>query len=149
MTEVIVVPKTGEVLDITGATTTSLAAVIEAINEAEKDLKSDRRQIGDELARRLDIEGRRSVMLDDFRIEVSPPTEKTWDVDELRATLAELVEEGTISDGKAKACVKWTPEPVWAELKTLLSDPRCKARITHCFEENAKTRYVRVKRVRG
>lgn len=144
-----VIPHTGEAIDLANASAATLAQAVQTIDETERDLKAAKRSIADEVAARLDVFGKRSMESDGWRLEVNAPTEREWDLDELRATLAELVEEGTITDEKAKACVRWEPKPVWSELKILLSDPRCKERIGHAMSEVMATRYVRVKRGKG
>jgi len=145
VTALLVIPTTGEAVDVKASPMLALARVMQSIADAEKDLRSAKRELADEIAERLDHEGRRSLDVDGWHLEVSAPTEKKWNVDELRGVLAELVGEGTISDLKSRACVRYKPEPVWAELKTLLSDPRCQARIAHCFEEVPTTRYAKVR----
>lgn len=140
----IAIPGTGEVVALDGPMQ-AFAAAWDQLAELEADLRSTKREIADEIARRLDHEGRRSTELDGVRFEVNAPTEKTWDLKELQATLAELVGEDTIAPGKAERCIKWEPKAVWSELRTLLSDPRCRARIEHCYRETPATRYAKVR----
>ncbi len=140
------VPETGELIDLTSATSDALAIVFTEIADSEKELRAARQAIGDEITRRLDHEGRRSVTTEiGWKVETTAPTEKVWDLDRLRSDLAELVEQGVISDAKAKRCVKFEPKPVWKEIKTLLSDPRC-SRLNHAFTEEPAPRYARVTR---
>ena len=147
MTDLITIPDTGELLDLSTAATDVLAIAFDGLKDAESDLKSLRSQIGEEITRRLDHEGRRSVTVDGWTVETTAPTTKQWDMDRLRADLAELVAEGVISENKAKRCVKWEPKAVWMEIKTLLSDPRC-SRLNHAFTEVEAVRYAKVKRTR-
>lgn len=145
----LVIPGTGEVVSLKDASLPALAAAVDQIAQNEADLKSAKRTLADEVAARLDVHGKRSAEVDGWRLEINAPTERQWDLDELRATLAELVAEGTITDEKAKACIKWEPKPVWSELKILTTDPRCKERINHALSEVQATRYVRVKHGKG
>lgn len=147
MTELITLPDTGELIDLHSAEPEQLAVVFDHLLETEKDLKSLRSQIGEEITSRLDHEGRRSVSYGEWTLETTAPTVKEWDMDRLRSDLAELVLEGVISEKKAKACVKWEPKAVWREIKTLLSDPRC-SRLNHAFSEVPAMRYAKVKRGR-
>jgi hypothetical protein len=147
MSESLVLPQTGEVIDLKAAATDVLAIAFDGLLDAERDLKSLRSQIGEEITERLDHEGRRSVTLDGWTVETTAPTVKEWDMDRLRSDLAELVGEGVISEEKAKRCVKWEPKAVWREIKTLLSDPRC-SRLNHAFSEVEAVRYAKVKRAR-
>jgi uncharacterized protein YdhG (YjbR/CyaY superfamily) len=143
----VIVPGTGELVDIASAASEALAEIFDAIADAEQQLRTQKRELIDEIAKRLDHDGRRSLRVSDsLKFEVNAPTEKVWDLDELRATLAELVAEKTITERKSGACIKWEPKPVWSELKTLLSDPRCKARVEHCYSEQPTNRYARVVR---
>lgn len=143
----LVLPHTGEVLNLRKAATDVLAVAFDGLMEAERDLKALRSEIGDEITARLDHEGRRSVTVDDWTIATTAPTHKVWDFDRLRSDLAELVQEGVISEEKAKRCIKWEPKAAWAEIKTLLSDPRC-SRLNHSFTEEPAPRYATVKRAR-
>jgi hypothetical protein len=143
----LIVPGTGEVVDLQTASEVQLAEVFDAVHDAEQQIRGQKRELVEEIARRLDRDGRRSLRIaPDLKLEVNGPTEREWDLTELRGTLAELVAEGTITERKAKACVKWEPRAVWNELRTLLSDPRCKARIEHCFTDKPASRYARVVR---
>jgi hypothetical protein len=141
----IVIPGTGEVVALDGPLEAFVGAW-EQLVSLDADLKSVKREISDEIARRLDHEGKRTLHLNDVTFEVNAPTEKAWDLKELQGTLAELIAESTISPAKAERCIKWEPKPVWSELKTLLSDPRCAARIEHCYTEKAAHRYAKVTR---
>jgi hypothetical protein len=140
----VLIPASGEVLDLNGPMETFVSAW-EQLAELEADLKATKRAISDEIAERLDHEGRRSIEVDGVRFEVSAPTVKLWDVPLLQENLSELVDEGVISDEKAGRCIKWEPSPVWNEIRTLLSDPRC-SRLEHVFELVPATRYVKVRR---
>jgi len=140
----VIVPTTGEVLRL-DASAEALARAFQTMIDMEKDLKSAKREIADEVARRLDFLGRRSGDFENVHVEITAPTEKQWNTDELRGVLAELVAEETISPEKALDCLRYKPEVVWSEVKTLLSDPRCAARIAHCFTEVPATRYMKVR----
>lgn len=140
-------PDTGEIIaDVSTADDVALIVGLVEFQEMEAELKSRKREISDEIARRMDFQGRRSVSHSGLKLEVNAPTAKEWDLDRLRADLTDLVNEDVISPAKAAKCVKWTPSPVWAEIKTLLSDPRC-SRLSHAFKEIPATRYVKVRRV--
>jgi hypothetical protein len=141
--DLIVIPGTGEVVQLDGPLEAFVGAWDQLVT-LEADLRSAKRTISDEVARRLDHEGRRSVDINGVRFETTAPSERSYDVDELRATLAELVTEGTISEAKAKRCIEYTPKVIWRELKTLTTDPRCAARIGHAISEVPATRYVKV-----
>ena len=143
MTATIVIPGLGEVVALDAAPL-DLANAWEALLGIESQIRSTKREISDEITRRLDHEGRRSMSIDGVKFETTAPTEKRWDMPQLADTLAELRDEGTISQAKADRCVKWEPKAVWSEIKTLLSDPRCQARLSLCFEEIPATRYGKI-----
>lgn len=145
MSDLVTIPVTGEVVDL-GGSLESFITGWEQLEDLATQIRSVKREISDEIARRLDHEGRRSVDVGGVKFEVTAPTEKEWNMPELSATLAELVAEKTIAQKKADACIKWEPKPVWRELKTLLSDPRCSARVGHCVTDKPAARYARVTR---
>src|SRR5437764_14319864 len=119
---------TGELLDLSNEPAARLGSVFEEIDTQIDELRSDKRALSDELARRLDIEGRRSIEIDGWRFEVNAPTERQIDVKELQDVLSALVAEGTISQAKADRVIAWEPKVAWSELKPLTTDPRCQAR---------------------
>jgi hypothetical protein len=148
MTMVAVHPRTGEAIDLHAAATDELLDCHDAFADLEREMKEARREVDDELTRRMDHEGRRSFTFDHFKVDVSPPVEKLWDVDKLLNTLDDLVEIKAISQVKAERCVRTKTEPVWRELKTLLSDPRTKDPLEACYDEVEASRYVKVSRRR-
>lgn len=137
---------TGELLDLSNEPAARLGELFERIRELSLSLRSDTRELTDELARRLDYEGRRSLDLDGWRFEVNAPTERSYDVPELQRLLTELVAEGTISAAKAERVIVWEPKVVWTELKALTTDPRCAARVNHAISDAPATRYAKVRR---
>jgi hypothetical protein len=141
----VVIPVTGEALALDGPLQT-FAAAWDSLLEVEQEIRTAKREISDEIARRLDHEGKRTLHVEGVKFEVNAPEERQWNLAELQLTLAELITEGTISAEKAERCIRWKPEAAWSEIKTLLSDPRCRARIEHCFEMAPATRYARVTR---
>lgn len=146
MSMVAVHPRTQEVIDLHNASTDDLLDCHDAFADLKREMGEAQREVDDELVRRMDHEGRRSFTFSDFKIDVSPPTEKHWNVEQLRSALGHLVEDGDISEDKSRKCIEYTPKVVWREIKTLLSDPRVKAQIEACFEELPGRRSVRVTR---
>jgi hypothetical protein len=145
--ELIPFPSTGELLDLRSAPTDQIAGELLGLVEFERDARAFRRAASDELARRLDHEGRRSADVGDFHVEVNAPAEKKWKPGALELTLARLVEQGDLSMDKARRCIRWEPKVIWGEVKTLLSDPRIKDDIAACFTEEPTTRTARVRGV--
>ena len=144
---VVVSPGTGELVDLSQLATDDLAAQLDEFAEHTKVIARFRRVASDELAARLDHEGRRSAEVGEWHIEVTAPTQKDWDVDRLADTLDRFVEKGTISQAKASRCLRVKVEPVWSEVKTLLSDPRTAPEVSLCFEEAPATRTIKLRPV--
>jgi hypothetical protein len=137
---------TGELVDLTTAPAQIIGELAESIDARIEELRSDKRSLGDEITRRLDFEGRRSLTIDGWKFETTAPEEREIDVPALQAVLLDLVVEGTISQKKADACIEWVPKPVWAQIKPLTTDPRCQARINRTIRMRPATRYGKVKR---
>jgi hypothetical protein len=144
--DMIVHPRTGELLDLKTVQTDALLEARDLLSDHERQTREVRRSVDDELIRRADHEGRRSITFSEFTVEVTAPTEKQWDMRALRETLATLVERDLISDDKRRRCIRFDPKIVWAEVKTLLSDPRVRGQIEACYEEVEARRYVKVSR---
>jgi hypothetical protein len=138
-------PRTGEALDVKTAATDTLAELHDLIAGTERDLRSHRRTIDDEIVQRMDHEGVRTFHLGNFTIEVGKPTEREWNMDLLLETLDRLVSDGIISSRKASKCVKVERKVVAMEVRPLESDPRTRRQIAACYQEIPSHRSVRVK----
>jgi hypothetical protein len=143
----IVLRHSGELIDLKAAAPSLLGALFHEIDNRATALRSDKRELSDELARRLDHEGRRTVEIDGWKFEVNAPTERQIDARELQVVLRELVAEGTLSQEKADRCIEWEPKVIWREVKPLTTDPRCKERINHTINEAPAARYVKARKV--
>jgi hypothetical protein len=108
---------TGELVDLEQAPVDVIGQIAEDIDRRLEELRSDKRALGDEITRRLDFEGRRSLEIGHWRFETTAPEEREIDVPALQAVLLDLVVEGTISQKKADRVIAWTPKVVWTELK--------------------------------
>jgi hypothetical protein len=143
MTEIIPHPGTGEALDVKTQPTDLLSHFHDMLAERERDLRTHRRVVDEELVERMDHEGVRTFHAADFTIEVSKPTERDWDIDLLQER---LVLDGIISASKAGKCVKHEPKVVAMEVRPLESDPRCQRQIKACYRDVPARRTVKVKR---
>jgi hypothetical protein len=137
---------TGELIELADAPVDVIGRIAEDIDIRLSELRSDKRAIGDEITRRLDFEGRRSLEIDGWKFETTAPEERQIDVPALQAVLLDLVTEGTISQKKADKIIAWEPKVVWAELKSLTTDPRCQNRINRTISMKPAVRYGKVKR---
>jgi hypothetical protein len=121
MTEVIPHPGTGEALDVKRQPTDLLSHFHDMLAERERDLRTHRRAVDDELVERMDHEGVRTFHAEDFTIEVSKPTEREWDIALLRETLDRLVRDGIISATKARSASSTSPR--WSRWSCARSSP--------------------------
>ena len=144
MTLEVVVPGTGELVDLKAMPTDEIAGMVNRVSEAQGEIARFKRAASDELASRLDHEGRRSATIGDYHVSVNAPTEKQWDIDKLKQNLTLLVRAGYISQEKADRCIRNKPEVAWSEVKLLLSDPRVAPEISLCYEEVPAARYVKI-----
>jgi hypothetical protein len=144
--ELVVIPQTGEAIDVKSASTDALTAAHDDLASFSADVRSHQRTVDDELIARMDHEGLRTYHGEGYTLEATKPTEREWDIELLADTLDRLVRDGIISQRKADACVVQTPKPVARELRTLEADPRCQHQIAACFTEAPANRYLRVKR---
>ena len=141
----VVHPQTGELVDVKTTPTNVLADLHDSFSAHERDLRSFRRTVDDELVDRMDHEGVRTYHGDGFTIEVGKPTEREWNTDLLLGTLDRLVVDGIISSRKAAKCVKIEHKVVALEVRPLESDPRCQRQIKACYQEVPARRSVKVK----
>lgn len=146
--DIVVIPGTGTVLSLDETDVERIAMAWDDLLSVERDVRTAKRTISDEITRRLDFEGRRQLTIDGVRLETTAPEERDWDYLALQQLLRQLVNEGTISEKKADACIKWEPKVVWAEIKPLTTDPRCSARMAQTFKMVPANRYAKVSRAR-
>jgi hypothetical protein len=136
---------TGEVIDLAGAATSDLARVRDQLVQWERTtLVSAKHAIDDELARRLDYEGRRSAIVGDWKITVAAPTKTAWDGERAHRALRRLVRAGLISHDRAHDCVERvvTYKPKHGALSQLLrhADERVRDAIREAHSEQAVDR---------
>lgn len=122
MTSTVLVPHTGELLAL-DATTDDLAAAIAQIRDHEAQTAEARRQLEDELLRRLDHENRRSADVGGWHLQADPPNRTDWDTEQLAIALAGLELAGVISPAAAEAALprKVERRPDKRELTKLLN----------------------------
>lgn len=147
----VIVPQTGEVLDLTTETTDRLAEAFDQIKELETQLAAVRRRVGEEMARRLDHEAVRSMEAGDWKIEVDAPVRFTWNPDDTRKMLTLLAETGHISESAVdRACAPTFKVSAREVEKIARVLPESEAQMLQtCREESTRARSVRVKFNRG
>jgi hypothetical protein len=143
----VIVPQTGEVLDLTTETTDRLAEAFDQIKELETQLAAVRRRVGEEMAARLDHEAVRSFEAGKWKIEVDAPVRYTWNPDDTRKMLTLIAETGHISQSAVdRACVpSWKVSAREVEkIARILPEGEAQMLQT-CREESTRARSVRVK----
>jgi hypothetical protein len=142
----VVKPVTGELVDLSTATTTDLAAAVLEAREVASVCRRFIAAAGDVLGDRLDYEGVASTTVGEWGVAVGPATERVWDYEKLEATLDRLVTDEVISAEKADKCVRHKPEVRWSEIKRLLESPRTREAVEACYEDRpVSSRRVTVK----
>lgn len=106
MTELIPLPVTGEALDLT-APSPELARVLDDLRSFEQEIREAKQFISDELLARMDRDASWTLHVDGFKIEGDSPAPRAeWNIDALRATLADLLSDGRISEDAMDAALK-------------------------------------------
>ena len=151
-TEVMVVPDTGELIPL-DAPSEDLAAAVYRMKTLEDELYRVRGIVNQELTRRMDLDNKRSVEVDGFKLEVAAPG-KEWDYELLDEVLADLVDAGKLSEEGKRSLYK-VPEPKRSlqvrELNKLLASlpDDLAAQVRACAGESKRTRAVKVKDLEG
>jgi hypothetical protein len=141
----LVIPVTGELVPL-DAESDILAEAAWRMRELETELARVRRQVGEELVRRMDMENLRSVEVAGYVISVDAPGGVDWDAKQLDETLGQLVEGGVITEGARRRVVPLKPSVSQRELKKLLAtlDSPDLELVEACSEASRKTRRVKV-----
>jgi hypothetical protein len=105
-----IVPATGEVVELAERSPDELATMIDQAGDLLDAVHQFRQAVVDEVARRADARGKRTVELDGVTFEVNAPTEDVYDVGLLEAALAPLIADETIA-AELVAELVVTPDP--------------------------------------
>ncbi len=146
----VMVPVTGEVLDLSTAGTAELAEVRDDALDYERQLRTFKHQLDEELHRRMDFEGSLTLRDGPWEIKGKAPTTTQWDVTKLRATLEDLVRAGHFSARAAEKLLR--PEvvlkPQAGKLNTIMRTMPGPVRdaLEACREEVPQERRASVKR---
>ena len=142
----VIVPQTGELVDLKALATDDLTERVQSLRDLRREIDAFNRAAGEELAERLMFEGKKSFKLSNGYALRLKPVEKVWDIERLHVVLDSFVERGVISQTKASACVRVKEEIDAREVGALLDDPRCAPEVSMCFIESDGRRTVEVKR---
>ena len=143
----LIIPQTGQVLDLPKEPTNLLAEAFDQIKEMEAELSSLRRRVGEELTKRLDHEAVRTFDAGGWRIEVDAPVRYAWDGEAVRDTLRRLANDGAISENVIDRACKQQWKVSLRELdkiKRVLNETDA-SKLDACREPSDRARSVRVK----
>lgn len=139
---------TGEAIDLTSVEWEQLALVRRAIVNLRPILNEAAALVDREVARRLDMNNERHILLPGVELRVNAPHETLWDVDKLQENLSQLVNEGRLAAGVPPKVLKRevTYKPQARELTQLLTsaDPRIVELVGECREVVDAKRKVQV-----
>lgn len=97
-TDLLPIPATGEALDLS-APDEDLVVMFDHVRGLERQLKEAREVIAQELTLRMDKRAKWSFEASGYKVSVaSPAMKEEWDLDALRATLADLRDQGLDED---------------------------------------------------
>jgi hypothetical protein len=128
-----------------------LAQFLWDVRGFEQELRTAKRQVGDELLRRQDADASWTTYTNSFEISGSSPAPKVeWDGEMLNRILGELLKEKLISADAVLAAIErvitYKPKPKGLNALMKLGEG-IKERLLAARSEVEKTRYVRVERV--
>ena len=104
--QLVVVPGTGEVVELTGEDD-ALARAMDDAKELVHQVEAARRRIGAELLKRLDRSARWTHRMGQYKVTAPSPAPTTeYDADALAHGLVKLVKAGTVSPEAAAAAVE-------------------------------------------
>lgn len=104
-------PTTGELVDLTAAAPADLAHGLNGASDLLDAVYEYRQAVVDELARRADARGRRTVTLGPVDVEVNAPTVDDYSVERLRHELEPLVAAGVIEAELVDELIVTPPRP--------------------------------------
>lgn len=146
----LVVPATGELLDLDGPTDV-LADAVARIASLETDLRDARSALRGELLRRMDTANVRSFDAGPYKLEAEAPNQSDYDAQDLAPVLAELVVNGKIAQEAMDAALERvvSHKPRKRELDRLLTSPTLsdedRAAIQACAKPRTRERRLTVK----
>lgn len=155
----LVIPSTGEMVDITDpdamalvATTQpeALAELLEAVDESIKIAQENRAWIAGFLIDRMDHDATQTLHAGDYTVGVNGSSDEyeTYDAEELRTGLAALVAEGVLSDSGSNKAIRVKYEVSKSGLNSLraLRDDRIDSVISQASSMAIRRRRLSVKR---
>lgn len=145
----VIIPLTGEAIDLAAAGTDDLADAIDRIRDLESQLRAAKRQLADEAIRRMDNDELKwTITGQDWQLSAPSPGRVEWDAEAVAAVLARLVIDGDLPREAAERAVVAVPKVKIAGLSALLKKPEIVRALEGCSKPSEAPRNVSVKRLR-
>lgn len=151
-TEVVVVPGSGQVISLDGDIN-DLVTVAGEITAFMDQIRAAKQQLLDEVARRIDTTGGRSIQVDGVgKLETNPAVSEEYRPDEVTAALVPLLQDGLIGQEVLDAAV-YVPAPRPPEPRVAKkvmgalakhNDPRVRETVKSLAVETVQRRTVKV-----
>lgn len=140
----VVVPGTGELLDLSKETDGSIVDKVRTLTDVRNEIDRFNRAARTELAERMLRTNDKTWHVDDLTVSLKP-IEKRWDIDKLALVLDEFVQKGVISQEAAERVISYEPHISAREVNKLLDNPRTAPEVSLCYELSTAPRTVQVK----
>lgn len=142
----VIIPLTGEAIDLAAAGTDDIADAIDRIRDLESQLRAAKRQLADEAIRRMDERVCWTLTGEDWKLSAPSPGRIEWDAERLAAVLARLVVDGVVPREAAEQAIVVEPKIKQAGLNKLLKRPDLKDELEACGHVSDAPRNVKVSR---
>lgn len=142
----VVIPLTGEAIDLADANTDDLADAIDRIRDLESQLRAAKRQLADEAVARMDAACQWTLAGADWKLSAPSPGRVEWDADRLARVLAQMVIDGRVPREAAELAVVAEPKVKQAGLNALLKRPDLKEELEECGAPSDAPRNVKLTR---
>lgn len=145
----VVIPLTGEALDLAAAGTDDLADAIDTIRDLESQLRAAKRMLADEAIARMDRAVCWTLAGEDWKLSAPSPGRVEWDAERVAATLARMVVDGRVPREAAELAVVVEPKVKQAGLNALLKRPDLRDELEACGHVSDAPRNVKLTRTRA
>lgn len=142
----VVIPLTGEALDLAAAGTDDLADAIDTIRDLESQLRAAKRMLADEAIARMDRAVCWTLAGEDWKLSAPSPGRVEWDAERVAATLARMVVDGRVPREAAEQAVVVEPKVKQAGLQKLLKRPDLRDELEACSHPSDAPRNVKLTR---
>jgi len=106
-TELLLVPNTGELLDLQALARDELATLALSLRDYERDMARARRRVENELISRMhQHEHRVEQTPSGFTLELYTGHSRAWDADDLEEAVRDLVDQGVIHAGQYRGLIR-------------------------------------------